>query len=96
MGSGIRQGCPLSPLLFALVADLLLRRLQRKLEGAVIRAYADNIAVVVPDLQRALPILAEMFAQFASFSGLLNMHKTHLIPLGDAKWGATEKAVAVT
>jgi exonuclease III len=97
MGSGIRQGCPLSPLLFALVADLLLRRLQRKLEGATIRAYADDIAIVVPDLHKALPMLAETFAQYASFSGLeLNMHKTYLIPLGDDKWKDTEKLISDT
>ena len=32
--SGIRQGCPVSPLIFAVVADLLLSRLQRLLPAA--------------------------------------------------------------
>jgi hypothetical protein len=52
--TGIRQGCALSPVLFAIVADLLLRKLQQELPGSTIRAFADDTAMVIDDM-RLLP-----------------------------------------
>ena len=48
--SGVRQGCPLSGLLFALCIDVLLEKIDARLHGdEVIGAFADDIAVVVED-----------------------------------------------
>ena len=79
---GIRQGCPLSPLCFAVAADLLLRRLHRLLPDATIRAYADDLAVVLRTGQSAFPLLITMFEEYALVAGQhFNMPKTVLVPL---------------
>ena len=62
---------------------MLLYQLQTRLPaGHTIRAFADDIGLVVPDRRAALPILASTFHQFATYSALhLNLGKTMLIPI---------------
>ena len=83
--SGVRQGCPLSPLLFAVVADVLLRRLQRELSDITVRAFADDTAVVSTDFARQAPLIMQIFKEFGRISNLnLNMQKTVLVPLWES------------
>ena len=80
--AGIRQGCPLSPLLFAVTVDILLRKLAKDHPDSVIRAFADDTAMVSPDLWRDASAIAAMFNDFGQISGLtLNIPKTVAIPL---------------
>ncbi len=90
--AGIRQGCPLSPLFFAVAADLLLRRLARLLPEATVRAYADDLAIVVKHGPSAAHVLEPLFSEYEKVSGLrLHIGKTVWIPLNG---GSAEEARA--
>jgi len=96
ISAGIRQGCPLSPLLFALVADLLLRRLKAFFPGSTRKAYADDLAMVTRNFPRDAAPLIELFNEYARVSGLsLNMDKVVVIPLWipDSKIAFPEGAI---
>jgi hypothetical protein len=84
VSSGVRQGCPLSGLLFSICVDVLLLRLADHLnrEDEIARAFADDTAVVVNDYLVTIPTLASLFQEFEQISRLeLNIDKTVFIPL---------------
>ena len=59
MSNGLKQGCPLSPLLFNLALDPLLSRLSR-VASITSKAYADDIglgATTLAELATALPLI---------------------------------------
>jgi len=82
MFCGVRQGCPISPLLFVAAVDLLLRRLQQKIPSGITRAFADDIGMVMEEWDRDGRRARAIFDEFAIMSGLeLNLPKTVVIPL---------------
>jgi len=99
---GIRQGCPLAPLLFILVLEALYRRLDShpSLRGITLRSragrlqlkvggYADDTASYV-QTPREVPIVLDITRRFALASGLrLNEGKTLVIALNPEFAGAT-------
>jgi hypothetical protein len=81
--SGVRQGCPLSGIIFAIIVDVLVRRINLLLQqDESVGAFADDIAVVVKNLWVSMPALQNLFSEFHAISGLaLNVQKTVAIPL---------------
>ena len=73
---------PLSPLIFAIVAVVLLRKLGDCFPDCLIRAFADDTAMVVSDLLKYGNRILDLFEEYRQLSGLaLNLPKTVLIPL---------------
>ena len=68
------QGCPLSPLIFALCSDVLLRELAQILsEDDAVCAFADDTGLVVSDYAKSLPALCSLFSEFERISGLIRV-----------------------
>ena len=60
----------------------MLRRLQRKFPSACTRAWADDLAMVLPSAKLHLYALRNFFLDFGRVAGLhLNISKTVLVPL---------------
>ena len=82
LSAGIRQGCFLSPLLFVVVADGLLRCIQREAPDAFVRMYADNAAIVVQDVEVEMPQMQKIFQAVGEAARLrLNIQKCVYSPL---------------
>ena len=61
MHSGVRQGCPPSPIIYALVAEELLDLIDDLVPGCFTRAYADDTALVTQDFSKAPTLTDQVF-----------------------------------
>ena len=87
--AGVRQGCPLSPLLYVCVAEALLRFLKHTGVGVTVLGvnltstqFADDTQVLLPS-EGEVPAFLQVMNVFAAASGQhLNRRKTKLFLLG--------------
>ena len=63
MSAGVRQGCPASMVLFALALDPFVRWVMSEAlgPGDSLRAYADDLGMVMADVISQLPVVMECF-----------------------------------
>uniref|UniRef100_A0A8C6XLH0 Reverse transcriptase domain-containing protein n=1 Tax=Naja naja TaxID=35670 RepID=A0A8C6XLH0_NAJNA len=86
---GVRQGCPLSPLLFITILETLLDRIRgnRNIKGTKIRgqeyklqAFADDMVFVIEEPMETGPILLQEINEFGKLAGLkINKGKTKML-----------------
>jgi len=81
--TGIKQGCPLSMVIFTLCLEPFLRRLSNIMgREDQLGAFADDIAAVFKNLWKVLPEVAALFDEFALVSNIsLNIAKCVAMPL---------------
>jgi exonuclease III/ribonuclease HI len=71
---GVKQGCPLSPWIFAMAMDVLIRRLRAR--GVDVYAYVDDIALGTQDFRKFAGCMRTI-DRFSAVSGLgINHDKT--------------------
>ncbi|KAF1324786.1 reverse transcriptase, partial [Globisporangium splendens] len=106
VASGIRQGCPLVPLLFILALEVLYRKIEEsgEIHGVELQAagcatevrlggYADDTTIYLSDPKDISAVFA-ILDKYGAASGLrVNRHKSAVLPL-NKEYNSTEESVS--
>ncbi|KAF1329554.1 reverse transcriptase, partial [Globisporangium splendens] len=104
--SGIRQGCPLAPLLFILALEVLYRKIEAsdEIHGVELQAagcatevrlggYADDTTIYLSD-PKDINAMFAILDKYGAASGLrVNRHKSAVLPL-NKEYSSTEESVS--
>ena len=95
LGRGVRQGCPLSPYLFILCAEILAmqKRHNKKIKGIQagsreykILQYADDTQLFTLFNEQSINAILQTFSKFSEVSGLkINFEKSEVLRIDDIR-----------
>jgi hypothetical protein len=73
---GVRQGCVLSPIIFAIVMNEVIEKVRHEHPTEMILGYADDISIIAESTTTALAVATKFVEALAIFGMKLNMTKT--------------------